>query len=219
MPRTPRRVNRAVRHLLKRMELESTPEWIAIEPRDDAVMKECTENVARAIAEHGGTTRLGWMIWEEDFMIEAIFHAVWEHPDGRTVDVTPQDIPVDRIMFVPDLSLQYQGRQIPNVRLNISGMIAVDDLIRLNELKFAIQNVGDRADQHRIMITPTESNALQWLETYRDAMSGALSAGMTDDSPCFCDSGRPYRHCHASILKESFAKLESLISTIEEVPG
>lgn len=142
------------------MTLDTTPEWIEVEPRDDAVIEDCTENVSRAIAEHGGESRLGWMIWEEDFMVEAIFHAVWENPDGRAVDVTPQDIPVDRIMFVPDPALQYEGRQIPNVRLNISGMIAVAHLIRLNELKFAIQNVGSRADQHAIMITPTEANAL-----------------------------------------------------------
>lgn len=219
MPRTPRRVNRAVQHLLKRMSLDTTPEWIDVEPQEDAVTEECTENVTRAIAEHGGTTRLGWMIWEEDFMIEAIFHAVWENPDGRTVDVTPQDIPVDRIMFVPDPASQYEGRQIPNVRLNISGMMAVDHLIRLNELKFAIQNAGDRAEQHRIMITPTESKALQWLETYRDAMSGALLAGMTDDSPCFCGSGRPYYRCHAPMFKESFAEFEKMISTFEKVSG
>lgn len=161
MPRTPRRVNRAVQHLLKRMRLDTTPEWIEIEPRDDAVTEECTENVTRVIAEHGGKTRLGWMIREEDIMIEAIFHAVWKNPDGRTVDVTPQDIPVDRIMFVPDPALQYEGHQIPNVRLKTSGMMAVDHLIRLNELTFAIQNAGDRADQHRIQITPTESKALQ----------------------------------------------------------
>lgn len=219
MPRTPRRVNRAVRHLLKRMSLDTTPEWIEIKPRADAVIEDCTENVARAIAEHGGTARLGWMIWENDFMVEAIFHAVWESPDGRTVDVTPQGIPESRVMFVPDLSIRYEGRQIPNVRLNISGMMAVDHLIRINELKFAIQNAGDRSDQHRIMITPPESKALQWLETYRDAMSGALSAGMTDDSRCFCDSGMSYRHCHAPMFKESFAEFEKMISTIEEASG
>jgi hypothetical protein len=105
---------------------------------------------------------------------EVIFHAVWEIPDGRTVDATPQELPVDHKMFVPDPGLQNQGRQIPNVRLNISGMIAVDDLICLNELKFAIRNVSDRAEQYRIMTIPTEANALQWLETYWDAMSGAL---------------------------------------------
>lgn len=37
MPRTPRRVNRTVQHLLKRMRLDATPEWIEIEPRDDAI--------------------------------------------------------------------------------------------------------------------------------------------------------------------------------------
>lgn len=150
-------------------------------------------------------------------MVEAIFHAVWESPDGRTVDVTPQGIPVARVMFIPDPSIRYEGRQIPNVRLNISGMIAVDHLIRFNELKFAIQNVGERAEQHAIMITPMEANALQWLETYRDAMSGALSAGMTDDSPCFCDSGRPYRHCHASLFEDSFSEFEKMLTTIEQV--
>jgi hypothetical protein len=181
------------------MRLDTTPEWIEVEPRPDGVVKECTENVARAIAEHGGTTRLGWMIWEEDFMIEAIFHAVWENPDGRTVDVTPQDIPVDRIMFVPDPALQYQGRQIPNVRLNISGMIAVDHLIRLDEMEFALNNIADRAHRKIVNLSRSEWIVRDWMSFHKSVLSQALLAGMTDDSPCFCDSGRPYRHCHAPI--------------------
>lgn len=43
-------------------------------------------------------------------------------PDKNIIDLTPKQQPnISRILFVPDPNMNYQGRQIYSVRLNILG--------------------------------------------------------------------------------------------------
>lgn len=45
----------------------------------------------------------GWMFNEfENLMIASEAHAVWEHPNGKKIDITPHRFQPQRIIFVPD---------------------------------------------------------------------------------------------------------------------
>src|ERR1700730_14900814 len=88
-----------------------------VSPSTNDLPVECVGNVRRRIAASGGEEVLGWKIWEwYGVMIEAEFHMVWRSPDGQLHDVTPNLLPFKRILFLPDRSLNYQEKQVDNIR-------------------------------------------------------------------------------------------------------
>ena len=48
----------------------------------------CFANVEHLVREHGGKAVLGWSLYENEFMLEAEAHAVWEDPEGELYNVT-----------------------------------------------------------------------------------------------------------------------------------
>lgn len=84
-------------------------------------MGECFINVREHVQRHGGKIAYGWAIWEHPpLFIEGEHHAVWEAPDKKWLDITPQDIDIDHILFLLDerafYNFDHQTRTI-NVRI------------------------------------------------------------------------------------------------------
>lgn len=77
-------------------------------PTDKAQM--CFINAARRVEEEGGAVEYGWSIraWP-GVLAEAEHHAVWRHPDGQLVDVTPTKSPLRRRTFLSDPSATYDA--------------------------------------------------------------------------------------------------------------
>jgi hypothetical protein len=128
----------------------SAPPWA--NPND------CTENVASVIERHGGSIEYGWQLWETlpGLMIEAEFHAVWKDEDGARLDVTPKAHPsINRIAFLPDPNLVYEGRQIDNIRRPLTDEPLIAALIQAAEDWYEATNRGDLADFHgQLTMTP-----------------------------------------------------------------
>jgi hypothetical protein len=104
----------------------------------------------------------GWRIWEwPNTLIEAEFHAVWRTPDDRLIDITPAPNDFRRILFLPDSSRSYEGRQIDNIRKALYKHPLMDEFIRLWEEQFEIYNKGDRAYMHgRMSFKESEARRL-----------------------------------------------------------
>lgn len=103
------------------------------------------------VERYGGSVEYGWQLWElfPGVMIEAEFHAVWVAPRGDRQDVTPKEIPgVREILFIPDPSLEYRGRQIPSVRVALHEDPLLEELIQVKDDRFAALNRGSLADYH-----------------------------------------------------------------------
>lgn len=64
----------------------------------------CHFNVWYQLREGGGKPQPGWILAQDrpQSFSEAIFHSVWQHPEGRLVDVTPRKDNEKRLLFVPD---------------------------------------------------------------------------------------------------------------------
>jgi hypothetical protein len=120
------------------------PEWA--EPR------ECVVNVERMVAENGGQVVHGWNLMETlpDVLMEGEFHSVWRDPAGVLHDVTPVEFGLLEPWrtFVADPSLEYEGRQIDNVRIALRDDQLIHSHIRIQERKFAALNEGELANYH-----------------------------------------------------------------------
>ena len=125
------------------------PEWVNSAPFPGAEEKGCFINVERAIEKSGGRAVFGWTIWQvPGVFIEAEFHCVWEKESGSLLNVTPYPNRPDNILFLPDHTRVYTGKQLDNVR---QALVNDPDVIRwlyLARRRFEIVNTGDLANQY-----------------------------------------------------------------------
>lgn len=137
-----------------------------IVPRDVppwAELNECVVNVSKMVEKFGGEAVRGWRLWEPlpGLMIEAEFHVVWRDPDGSLLDVSRHFPGFTATVFLPDPSLGYEGRQIPNERVPLIEDNLLNEFIESLEAEFEVMNGGDLADHHgQIQLTP-EMKAIQ----------------------------------------------------------
>lgn len=141
----------------------TAPYRIAITPVPTAKMNECVANVADAVTAWGGTPTNGWALWEPlpDVILEAEFHVLWTDADGELRDVTPQAMPfLKHVHFLPDPTLRYEGRQIPNYRVALVDDSLVYQLIDAQDALFEAVNRGELATRTEVPLT-AEIRAIQ----------------------------------------------------------
>lgn len=117
---TPLEIDDDIRRLISLIGVETTPIYVGLSPEPYARVSECFPSVAEKMARDGGAQVLGWQLWKTAILAEGEFHALWRSPAGVLVDITPKQIPVERILFLPDPQTKYVGAQVDNVRLNIT---------------------------------------------------------------------------------------------------
>jgi len=72
-------------------------------PQPHCERKCCFANVDKQVALKGGELITGWFFNEiENMSITGEAHAIWKHPNGKRIDITPHDFHPERIVFVPD---------------------------------------------------------------------------------------------------------------------
>ncbi|MBI3200091.1 MAG: zinc chelation protein SecC [Myxococcales bacterium] len=138
------------------------PLLVQVEPRNDATLLDCFPVVDRQVQLHGGEVCCGWRIWERpSVLIEAEFHAVWQKPNGDLLDLTPNQLGAERILFLPDATRQYEGRQVNNVRRALRNDPEIHRFIQTCDAEFEFLNRGERALQHGA-ITLDTAEAAEW---------------------------------------------------------
>ncbi|MBL4788230.1 MAG: SEC-C domain-containing protein [Kordiimonadaceae bacterium] len=192
----PKNITVDIKHLISKIGLLETPIYIPCWPEEGAVQKDCFPVVARKVHKDGGKCVYGWQIWQTSILVEAEFHAVWESPDGQLIDITPKPGPLTEILFLPDPVNIYEGKQVNNVRLNVTDNSLVDEFIAIHDAVFRIENKGIRAQQHELSITGREAIAHQVLSSAKPMLEYMASNGLSRKSPCPCDSGKKYKVCH-----------------------
>jgi len=112
-------------------------------------VNECFAIVEQQVAAGGGQQLTGWAIWEvEGVFIGAEFHAVWQQPGGGLVCITPRMHWFPSILFVPDSTRKYTGRQVDNFRQALVKDHDVNRLLHLWRRRFDMLNEGDMANQY-----------------------------------------------------------------------
>ncbi|MDP2668493.1 MAG: zinc chelation protein SecC [bacterium] len=165
LPKTANAVSPDIISLCKKIAPGQRAVYLKIEPIAHSIVNECYENVARAIKQKGGTIQHGWQLWETmpGVMAEAEFHATWRDADGNLHDITPKEAPgITEILFLPDPSKIYSGRQIDNIRLALKDDPLVHAFIKTSESYFEVTNRGELANYYgELIATPEMEKIMQ----------------------------------------------------------
>jgi hypothetical protein len=191
--------------ILKRLKTDAIPTVVKVDTHADARENECIEIVDKMVSLFGGERILGWQIWQGGFLIEAEFHAVWQKDDGQIIDVSIKKNKIPAIVFVPDKGLQYKGKQINSVRVNLTKNPVVDDFIRLWNIRHKLLNKGKRSELYgeelwRSLTSEQQENIRRVLKLIA-LLEQFLESGADEDTLCFCRSGRKYKNCHTNHIK------------------
>src|SRR5690606_6874763 len=145
----------------------------------------------------GGTIHYGWAVWEHSHFIEAEHHAVWEDSEGNLLDVTPQKIQIDTILFIPDNENVFDGQMgKPNIRLNTTTNKLVDDFITYARTIDSLYCLATRIDDQNLSLPEPILIAIQSLEQCKQSVFQFFMIGNKYKSPCFCGSKQAYDACH-----------------------
>lgn len=177
------------------------PEFILHEPSQDAVVRECFNNVAERVRRIGGDLVYGWAIWEwPGVFIEAEHHAVWRSPDGVLIDITPHEYPTHGVLFLPDPLATYDFKGFTrrdNVRRPASPLSAVAEFLSVSELIFQKLESSSVGKEYRL--SPSDLNQLQAMEDRKSQLKVSiyfhLAKGKGPNDVCFCRSGKKFKKC------------------------
>ena len=189
---------------------DAKPVYVPVSLEVGVEANECFPIVSARVEKDGGNRILGWNLREESVVMSAEFHAVWESPNGELLDITPKGMPgkivesATQILFVHAPEAKYQGKQVNNINLNISGNPLGDDFIACHQAIFDIMNRGKRACQHgEIELKNKEKDVYCRLQSACAMLPYMVQNGITIQSPCLCGSGKKFKHCHAKIIRNT----------------
>lgn len=191
--------------LENKIDAEYEPIILQVEPEENAKLLDCFVIVEEKIKGNGGKMILGWQIWKTNNLIEAECHAVWEDLNSELKDITPKPEGIDNILFIEDPKITYEGKQIDNIRINITKNKLVDHLIELNKAKFRLQNKGERANHYDLsnFLSADEKREIEYVVNIQNGISHLLNMGLDENGLCFCNSKKKYKNCHGkNFIKE-----------------
>jgi len=204
---TPDTINKNVKQILKVLKAEFDPEFVEFKTEPNYIELDCFINVKKKVEQDGGKILYGWTIWEHKYFIEAEFHAVWENDDEDLIDITPKSNHATIILFVPDDRVNYDGRQIKNIRLNTSKNPLVNDLIIICDAYFKITNSGPLAYEHgdiTSLLSQEQNDDIAFLNLAKNITLSLLQEDKTIDDLCMCDSDKKFKNCHGKDLGKRF---------------
>jgi hypothetical protein len=200
-PTMPARISAEVLSLCRQLVPQARPVLLPVTPMVDAEVHDCFMVVERQVQAEGGETCFGWQIWEwPTLFIEGEFHAIWKNPAGALRDITPKQFSIERILFLPDPLRSYDGRQVKNVRLQISQDPAVSGFLKACDEEFELVNRGERAFEHgAICLEGNDANEMKKIQArksyfFEQILAKPLQIGRND--LCWCGSGKKLKRCH-----------------------
>jgi hypothetical protein len=199
-PVTPAATDGSVLSLVREVVPDSSAMYVDVDPIAGAAANDCFSIVSSQVQAHGGLAITGWSIWELPLVfVEAEFHAIWQSPDGRLLDVSPKTWTTTRILFVADPNREYLGRQVSNVRRPVSQAPCVAAFFATFDEEFKILNAGARADHHgAIALSGAEAASMNDIYERRHALNIEVSSLQPMPGPylpCLCGCGKKAKWC------------------------
>lgn len=169
------------------------PQYIKVSPVRNAPLQECFSIVEEYINQHGGTRVLGWALWElPSYFIEAEFHAVWESPTGELKDLTPRSSETNKILFIRDPSMTYDGGRVNNIRINYSENHIIKDLFKIYEDEYEAFGAEGIVLPHQQIL----NISLEMRKASVHERMELIYKNLKKTDPCFCNSGEMLKDCH-----------------------
>ncbi len=117
------------------------PFLVPILPRDGCAKRQCFQNVEETVRALGGSLVYGWDISQVPrvYLVEAVFHAVWQKPNGSLECCTARDVEQPKFLFLKDVHRTYTGQEVPPRRMSLSAdLYSVERLWALLDQKVEI---------------------------------------------------------------------------------
>jgi hypothetical protein len=174
------------------------PIELKVEPEPNSKPYDCVNIVKRKVESNGGKMVLGWQIWKTQYWVEAEFHAVWEDLNLELHDITPKVVPINKILFVQDEKLTYDGTQKESIRLNFSKNEFVNDLFKVWEAIFRFDNKGERKFLYDLssVLNQNQLEYKKYLIELKQIIEFILKSNGNRNSNCPCNSGKKFDKCH-----------------------
>jgi hypothetical protein len=191
----PNKDNENIRRIISMLNIKNEPFYVDVIPDPIFENGNCFPNVMGKVNEEKGKIIYGWQFCEYDYMIEAEFHAIWESPVGKLIDITPGHTSVVKSLFVIDPNRKFEGIRIENVMLNVTENKLVDDIIDNEKARFHFMNKVELLDPKYWEIENIINNYAVFLEQ-------SYFEGCSHLTKCFCNSGIVYDQCCRNIFKD-----------------
>ncbi|MHC0440987.1 SEC-C domain-containing protein [Flavobacterium sp. 3-210] len=191
---------RQLKRLFAKLKAKDEPVLVPVVVESYSKPLQCYINVAMKIAKSGGTACYGWHIHQQQFIYEGEHHTVWRNEAGELIDVTPNQDNKKEILFVIDED-SYKGKDIPNVRINITDNAYIDDFILICETIDTLQAFSIRENEVKINIPTPIVQILNRYVDLKNAYWTYLKAEMHKQNLCICGSGLKYVKCHRPNLR------------------
>lgn len=115
----------------------SQPLFVKVEKAEKSETLNCFVNVRKYAKKHSGHMQHGWSIYEiPGKILEAEFHCVYKSTKGDLIDISPNLLKKDKVLFLPDKKIVYEGYQIDNIRKALDEDPLIKELITISEKVF-----------------------------------------------------------------------------------
>jgi len=190
---TPQKITDKILELCNEINRGGIPEYINAMPIAECEAGKCFENVSRKIKTSGGQQVNGWVIWQwNNMLIEAEPYSVWQTPEGECVDITPREIGVQRILFLPDLCVEYGTGSHKSIMRPLTDSELVAELIHIaEEIDRILESYTKPEDIPVAVVGPL----LKPYKERKDEILAILNRKVGRNEPCVCGSGLKYKKC------------------------
>lgn len=187
-----------INELIARIGSDSKEVIVTVQVEPYATPKNCFPNVEEKVKRDGGSIVYGWSVLLGQFLVEAERHAIWKSPQNELIDITPSTSGMETTLFIP-YDLVYTGQFIDNVRVNATDNKVVDDWTIVASLRTKIFN-AIRSKNGVSIRTPDPIMSLHHrYDNLNNLYFSYLNAGGTEETNCFCQSGKIYKKCHGTM--------------------
>lgn len=176
MQRTPPAVKPYVTAFCDEVLPDATPVYVPVQPAPHQPVNQCFTVVPKHVLRHGGTQVIGWRIREwPDVLIEAEYHSIWRSPQGKLIDINPNDLTDGtRILFLEDLNGKRQPLLIDNIRKPLMHSDDVQEFCRLAAELTRERNHTYKPENDESVITPRMVETARRMEQLAEAIERKL---------------------------------------------
>ena len=190
----PKIIDKHIKRLIQKIDSDYETEYVSVKTEEYSNWGQCYYNVAEKVRRDGGKIHYGWALYQSKILSEAERHAVWEDENEKLLDITPNELGVDEILFVSDNISPIID--IDNYRENRIGSASVDDFILLAKTISDLNILyGIRISEKEISIPDNVRKYIIHLNTLKDFYSDYLEHYSSKAAKCYCASNKAYKNC------------------------
>jgi len=169
--------------------------YVQVITENNAIHRDCFNNVSKKIAADGGTMQLGWTIWlRPNVLLSADCHAVWVNNENVMIDITPQPDGEERILFLPDNTIDSIEFRIPSKYKALTKSPLVAEFVELLDARGKFLSKFKTSD---VMLNMSESEKMTdlVLSMRIDEINVEIKRKVGRNASCPCLSEMKYKKC------------------------